>query len=458
MKPILIILSIFILEGCTFFLDYRPKDAFEEDAAFRDYASWEIMLRGCYSSLSNEALYGGFLSMGLGDILTDNVIASPHNNGEYQAIYHWRYHAMDPQITAIWEQAYHTIYLANTIIDQAYPIDDYKKYERRYIQIKAEAKLIRAMVHFDLVRLFSAFPYSSETLGIPYIKQRNHSLYNRETVGSNLSDCLKDINTSIPYLEETTVSSSINKDYAYYLLSMIYNYMGDSDQSLKSLIHINITQEDWLDSKEYKKLWTSYSSNSVIFQLIKTNKDKPNNAWIYYDTRNKRAKWYASSLLVSWYDDADIRKETFFRKSGSKYEIVKYLGQPELDMPNGGSVKILRKAELHFLLWFLQLKNGTDHKIIERDLNRYLTSRGASNYVSAKHKTLKEFIEQEYQKEFVYESKHFFRLKFNQKKINREDNDILMELKSDDYHFNMPIPSVEINANTKMKQNEGYES
>ncbi|QZT36125.1 RagB/SusD family nutrient uptake outer membrane protein [Halosquirtibacter xylanolyticus] len=459
MKYILSILSIFtLITGCTLSLDYQPRDAFGEQMAFKDYASWEVMVRGCYSSLGDEALYGGFLSMGIGDLLTDNVEASPQNNGEYQQIYHWTFHAMNPQLTAIWEKAYHTVYLANTIIDQSFPTNDYENHKERYEQMKAEAKLIRSMVHFDLIRLFSSYPFDENSMGVPYIKQRVFSLYQRETIVSNLSNCIDDINEALPLLDKSTSPTTANQRVAYYLLAKIYEYQDQKDKAINTLLHIDLNSSDWIDQSKYRDSWTSYTSEGVLFEIIKTDKDNPQNAWIYYDTRNQRPKWYAPSTVVNSYGDSDVRKNLFFRKVGSNYEITKYMGQPGADMPNGGTVKLLRMAEVHFLLWFLQIDNGDVTTSVVEDLNVYLKQRGESPYTFVDRSSLLDFIEKEYRKEFVYESKHFFRLKIRQQKIVRLISTQTMLLPANDHRFTMPIPSVEMNANKKMKQNDGYES
>ena len=105
----------------------------------------------------------------LGDILADNLIINPSGRLTNKVAYEWSYASDSAPVNALYSSAYRVISRANLVLDNLnkVPSTAYMK------NIEAEAKAIRAIAHFDIVRAYAKIPTQSadanSSLGIAYV-------------------------------------------------------------------------------------------------------------------------------------------------------------------------------------------------------------------------------------------------------------------------------------------------
>lgn len=186
MKKILstICLAGAMLTSCSEWLDVTPSDSVIEQDLFKDATGFQNALNGVYESMAATTLYGTEMSFGLVDVL-GQVYALKGLNGDYYAgvtRYHYYYQAGQFQYEAnddvksafegIWEEGYKTIANCNNIIKniENLPAEKFMYGELERNMIKGEALAARALMHFDILRLFApSLKADDGKLYIPYV-------------------------------------------------------------------------------------------------------------------------------------------------------------------------------------------------------------------------------------------------------------------------------------------------
>jgi|ADGO01.1.fsa_nt_gi hypothetical protein len=153
------LLAIFVLGACKKgFLERKPSDALPVDEALTTENALEGALNGAYSAMRAVGLFGRDIPV-IGDVHADNVYVESKNSGRYLQWYNYSVSSNDGSATAMWGNAYVAIQRANRVIDA-----ELTQGSDRVNEIKAEARAIRALMYFHLVRMF-AQPYNEDPNG-----------------------------------------------------------------------------------------------------------------------------------------------------------------------------------------------------------------------------------------------------------------------------------------------------
>lgn len=158
--------------GCSSFLDVNPKgETFDADM-FNSADGYEDALYGIYSELSvNDVLYGGNL-MWMPEAMSQNISAiSDYRFGNLAAA-DWTSNGPTSLRLTVWSNAYKVINHLNNIIQHAETGGSTQfKHSGLYL---GEALALRALVHFDLLRLYGAPIWASadkKAKAIPYVRK-----------------------------------------------------------------------------------------------------------------------------------------------------------------------------------------------------------------------------------------------------------------------------------------------
>lgn len=212
MRRILYILALTFLAVSCDWLAITPENSIDEDDLFTSGYGFRNALNGVYLEIGSRDLYGenlswGFLSAAAQEYLTDN---SQQGQNSVQiskdaADFVYNSTSTQPVIQSIWERQYSVIANINKIIEH---IDDIDKSEFAFGDdernlIKAEAYALRAMLHFDLLRLFAPAPATNPAgTYLPYREKFGPELGEKLSVTAFIEKCLKDISLAEPLLKE----------------------------------------------------------------------------------------------------------------------------------------------------------------------------------------------------------------------------------------------------------------
>lgn len=183
LRNIIISLSIFLLTGClcgcTDWLDYKPKDKQSEEQQFSTKDGFYAAVNGIYNRMAGNSLYGKYLSYEMIDVLAQRYTVNLTGDDSYskylQALINWDYsnETVLSALSSIWGEGYSTIMNTNVILNNLEKDMNGEGAgvlpEREYKMLKGEMLAARAMIHFDLLRLFGPVYFRNpEGRGIPY--------------------------------------------------------------------------------------------------------------------------------------------------------------------------------------------------------------------------------------------------------------------------------------------------
>lgn len=177
MKPALTILSISIvlicITSCKKWLDVPPADKFTESQVFSSAAGVSQAMNGIYLDLSKSKLYGSNLTMTILETFAQRYNVANSNHVFYQyGQYAFKEEPVQGSLDNIWTSAYVNIVNLNKLISNltthkgvVTPGDD--------SLYRGEAIALRAMLHFDLLRMFGPMYNNADSLkpAIPYYRQ-----------------------------------------------------------------------------------------------------------------------------------------------------------------------------------------------------------------------------------------------------------------------------------------------
>ena len=160
--------------GCGKWLDVKPYDKIAEDELLLTEEGYMKLLNGIYIELNRDMLYGASLSVEMIEIMggaytvgTDNSVWGNYRDlAEYQyGTQYWR-----ARMNETWNKAYSLILNCNMLLEN---IESDRKLftEDNYRMVKGEALALRAMLHFDMLRLFGpVYSRNPQQKSIPYYK------------------------------------------------------------------------------------------------------------------------------------------------------------------------------------------------------------------------------------------------------------------------------------------------
>lgn len=472
---LLLIFSLLGFSSCEKILDKEPTDKLSLEDLFKDVQGAKTALAGSYKALLEENHYNKN-TMVYPDILAGNIKFSKNTNLRLEDIYNVIIDAQESSMNATYSSLYSELNNVNNVI-QYTPSTAGSATEKA--KIVAEAKAIRALIHFDLVRIF-ARPFNHTTdgshLGISLILQPQ--LYSdpspyRATVAETYNAIIKDLTDAIVVFDDTNVGVLNSGSKQHYftksstkaLLAKVYLYQNNwdlafnlSDEIIKSNQYTLITNASYVTS------WAGrVPSSESIFELAIEPTFGGGGLGVYYESSNLSSyRMYAATLdLTGLYSTSDVRNATSMFNtvaiSGSNYLFTKkYQGGAGLATP----IKVLRLSELHLIRAEAAVeKTVADFTTANADLN-LIRKRGDANATTLNLTTKNAVIDAvllERRKELAFEGNLLFDLMRKKKDIVRADvTPVVKNLLTDDDRLIMPLPANTINANKNMKQNPGY--
>ncbi len=247
-----------LLVSCDNWLEVKPYDKISEGELLKSEEGYEKMLNGIYIDLNSDALYGKTLSVEMIEVMGGAYAIGTDNSvwGNYKDLSSYQYNTeyWRDRLDQTWNKAYALILNCNKILES---IDQNQSLftGSNYYVIKGEALALRAMLHFDMLRLFGpVYSKDSDKTAIPYYTKVGNSpepLLTAKEVAAKVVADLEDARTLLandPVKTEGTLMSGSQDGTSnfmryralrlnYYaveaLLARTYLYMGDKADAFK---------------------------------------------------------------------------------------------------------------------------------------------------------------------------------------------------------------------------------
>ena len=474
-----------MLPSCAGFLDQKPSDSTLSIEAITTPADAQVALNGAFRAMSNFSYYGRqFLlyadfkggdmtppSLGLGN---DALFTFIHNFnmsnfGEY------------------WNIMYYVILQSNNLL--AALDEDLVKIVSESDQtavnnIKGQALFVRALAHFDLVRIYG-YPYLKDNGASPgaaivtEVLNAKDQLV-RNTVAEVYTQVIQDLTQASTLMSKSKIELGANYYAAKGLLARVYLYKGDWDNAYSNAVEVInsgmyqlYTPENWVES------WgIDYGSESIFELPVRTGENDLAQSSPTFMLRPSYVNNGQSSLVASKIfetllneDPQDVRwgimgNET--TNEGHAWLVKGRLGwvrKYEKNNQTANNLKIIRLSEMYLIAAEAALKKSAADKNTAANYLNAIRKRSLSLApAQANDSQLEDLILKERRKEFLCEGHTYFEymrlgrtVRYDQTlfPIGPEGRSLAIDWNY--YKCVMPIPIYELLANPNIVQNKDYD-
>ena len=504
--------SIYKVMGCAIlaaslsscvndWLDVTPSDGTDADAALTSSSDLAAARTGMYKALKgNSSLvdYYGQQFFVYGDVHAGDDYQYNNIGGSNRASFYYdmnyqtasEFSSSTSSSNVAWKSPYIVIGRANRIIAAAEggALSDAAEAKATIDQYAAEAKVLRALAHFDLVRIYGK-PYTEDqgaSLGVPLVTEvlESNAKPARSTVAEVYTQVVKDLTEAISSnaLATETEPGYVSVWGAKAILSRVYLNMGDYANALSVAEDIIKSSGAALWTRDqYFKAWDASTPNEseFLFRLNVAGSTDNNdlNGIGNLQQRDGYKEMVATKKFVDMLtsDPKDVRNDMFLPATAAK-EVATYgtnkvylnklRGQGD-NLRNVTIVPIIRLSEVYLTAAECAFRNNDKTKAVEylNDLVKNRTTTVAS-LATVDNITLERILI-ERRKELIGEGQRYFDALRNNETITRYTSEadkgwhkiLSKEAQSfnrDFYKAIAAIPQAEINANPNIKQNTGY--
>lgn len=504
--------SIYKVMGCAIlaaslsscvndWLDVAPSDGTDADAALTSSSDLAAARTGMYAALkgnSNLVDYYGQQFFVYGDVHAGDDYQYNNIGGSNRASFYYdmnyqtasEFSSSTSSSNVAWKSPYIVIGRANRIIAavEGGALSDAAEAKATIDQYAAEAKVLRALAHFDLVRIYGK-PYTEDqgaSLGVPLVTGvlESNAKPARSTVAEVYTQVVKDLTEAISSnaLATETEPGYVSVWGAKAILSRVYLNMGDYANALSVAEDIikNSGAALWTRD-QYFKAWDASTPNEseFLFRLNVAGSTDNNdlNGIGNLQQRDGYKEMVATKKFVDMLtsDPKDVRNDMFLPATAPK-EVATYgtnkvflnkLRGQGGNLRNVTIVPIIRLSEVYLTAAECAFRNNDKTKAVEylNDLVKNRTTTEAS-LATVDNITLERILI-ERRKELIGEGQRYFDALRNNETITRytseADKGWHKTLSKEAQSFNRDyfkaiaaIPQAEINANPNIKQNTGY--
>lgn len=171
-RLILMVCLAFCAGGCSNWLEVKPYDQIAEEEVTGSEEGFQKLLNGIYLGLNDEALYGKTLTVEMLEIMGGAYEIGDQTLvwGNYPDLKNYKYTTeyWRGRLDATWDKAYALILNCNKLLENM-EADPGIFTGIHYNMIRGEVLALRAMLHFDMLRLFGpVYARNPEAMSIPY--------------------------------------------------------------------------------------------------------------------------------------------------------------------------------------------------------------------------------------------------------------------------------------------------
>jgi hypothetical protein len=264
-------LVTFFAASCEQYFD--PTTTIDETTALTNESDVQTVTIGTYAFL-NKASYTSSGHM-LSEYTSDEIAQGQISSNDFTRAYRYTHINTSTHCQAYWSQAYKIIAAANKVI--GYVGNDASAELK---QLKGENLYLRAMSHFNMVRIFGR-PYpqqNGDNPGVPILRDGMSDddvlTLPRSSVKEVYDIVISDLLAAADLMTVNKSSIYASKEVAYALLSKVYLFKEDNENALKyANLVISSGRYTLLSSSNYPSYFRLVPENNTetIFAVRHTN-------------------------------------------------------------------------------------------------------------------------------------------------------------------------------------------
>ena len=450
--------------SCEGFLDITPDGQVKRDEMLATNEGVEDALYGVYAKLRNTTLYGQEMYFSSLEIMSQTLYCYGNTGVTALGQYDYNNTTVKNVFAMIWNDMYNNISNVNSVLNaplvdgaNAYPANIYK----------GEALALRAMMHFDLMRLFAEqITVNPNAKGIPYATEFSLKTPDFETLAENYNHVLADLQEAERLLadegeyENTTSFMTdrqihLNLHAVRALMARVFLTKGDKEKALEYAEKVIAQSGRQLKTKTEVindvagVLSKKECLFGVYFSGFYTQVSAKLQQTISYSSLDLRGDFM--EMYEKGVSGLDFRTTAYFTSvdmgGTAKYRLSKFTDI--YDLQNNASarpadliqgINMIRLPEMYYIAAECLLDK--DYPKALDYFNEVVTNRGLDALSGEGEETLtQEVINTERYKEMIGEGQTFFNMKRLNLSIPSYDNSVTY--RPEDGIYVVPIPDSE---------------
>ena len=450
--------------SCEEFLDITPDGQVKRDEMLATNEGVEDALYGVYAKLRNTTLYGQEMYFSSLEIMSQTLYCYGNTGVTALGQYDYNNTTVKNVFAMIWNDMYNNISNVNSVLNaplvdgaNAYPANRYK----------GESLALRAMMHFDLMRLFAEqITVNPNAKGIPYATEFSLKTPDFETLAENYNHVLADLQEAERLLadegeyENTTSFMAdrqihLNLHAVRALMARVFLTKGDKEKALEYAEKVIAQSGRQLKTKTEVindvagVLSKKECLFGVYFSGFYTQVSAKLQQTISYSSLDLRGDFM--EMYEKGVSGLDFRTTAYFTSvdmgGTAKYRLSKFTDI--YDLQNNASarptdliqgINMIRLPEMYYIAAECLLDK--DYPKALDYFNEVVTNRGLDALSGEGEETLtQEIINTERYKEMIGEGQTFFNMKRLNLSIPSYDNSVTY--RPEDGIYVVPIPDSE---------------
>ena len=482
---ILTVLSLMLITSCEDFLDVKPSNLAASETSITNAADAKVAMNGIMRKMTSSLYYGRNFVI-YGDAKGGDFAVRSQGRG-LDYYYSFNHSPTSGSGSGFWEHIYNCILQANNLIMNIEKLESEDKGTPSLSDYKAQAMTARALMYFDLVRIYGK-PYNMDksSFGVPLVLEPLDAAAQptRASVEAVYTQILKDLNDAAPMLSKNKVNGYINYYANKAIEARVHLFMDNFTASLASAEEvINSGKYSLYSNTAWVGSWaTPYGSESVFeLAIFPAEGDLTTGSLGYYLLRLGKVTGASGWFMASDYwinrmgeDPTDIRwgimdyDESSDTRLGSS---LKYVGGTAMAGDKASrsavNVKVIRLSEMYLVAAEAALRLPTPDRAKAANYLNQIRKRAPALLPADETTVTVDMILDEKSKEFFAEGLRYFDMLRLNKTIEFNDEFISPAVvithrtKTIDRTFFktiLPISQEEMDANPAIKpqQNPGY--
>ncbi len=348
------------------FLSTVPDNASTIEEQLNTKEDARKFLNAAYDALSFGNVYGGQFAL-VSELMADGIDGQ-NLDGDWNAHYTRSTGIFVGTTRNMMHDGFKAVARANNVLRRLDAISDMSETEKS--QFEGEAKFIRAMIHFDLLRFFAQpYGYSSDNshLGIAIRTTFSTDLVNRSSVADVYAQVISDLESAESLLPANN-GNYADQYAAKALLAQVYFQMNDFGQAFAYADEVISNSGNTFDD-DHRAKYGFGNTNELIFSLVSTDigQDNSNGEFRNYfriDPSTNSASVLSSESIfnASTLDPNDLRGLNWFNQPGEQIFCEKFRIDSIYANP------VIHLTEMYFIRAESALENGDTESAVN-DLN-----------------------------------------------------------------------------------------
>lgn len=370
-KIIFAIIGIVLLAACEDFLDIEPSNSANSSTSIVTVDDAKVAMSGIMRNMTSSNYYG-----------RNFIIYADAKGGDFainsagrglDGLYQFNHSQTSGAYGGFWSHLYSCVLQVNNLLENIEKIEAEGNGSKRLSEYKGQALTARALLYFDLVRLYGKPYYLDKTsYGVPLeLKVVDASAQpTRASVEAVYDQIVIDLKAGAPLMSKSKSKGYLNYYANLAIQARVYLHMENFDAALTAadtIIHNGVyslyTNDKWEDS------WASESGSESIFELgiYENEADLGTGSLGYYLLRLGKLTGASGWFMASDYylerlnqDPTDIRwaimdeDETSTVGTERYGSCVKYVGGHAMRGDKEGkasatNIKVIRLSEIYLI-------------------------------------------------------------------------------------------------------------